>query len=86
MNKKDKKFILGFIFGVGFFLLMGQTHNLSSRYVDSNEVGRYQGFGTDFANRFLIDTQTGEMFWYDHRTNKGWIHEKNSDILFSNQK
>ena len=82
MIKKYNKFILGFIFGVTCFLLMGQTYNISSRYVDSNKIGRYQAFGTNHANRFLVDTQTGEMFWYDHRTNKGWIYEKNSDILF----
>ena len=45
-------------------------------------IGRFQGFGTDYANRFLIDTKTGQMFWYDHRTKKGWIYEKNSDALF----
>ena len=83
MIKKYNKFILGFISGVACFLLMGQTQNTSSRYLDSNEVGRYQAFGTDFTNRFLIDTQTGEMFWYDHRTNKGWIYEKNSNTLFN---
>ena len=80
--KKDNKFILGFVFGVACFLLMGQTYDLSSRYIDSNEIGRYQAFGRDYANRFLIDTKTGEMFWYDHRTHKGWIYEKNSDVLF----
>ena len=82
MRRKYDKFILGFAFGIACFLLMAQTQNISSRYVDSNEVGRYQAFGKDFANRFLVDTQTGEMFWYDHRTNKGWIYEKNSNTLF----
>ena len=54
MIKKYNKFILGFIFGVTCFLLMGQTYNISSRYVDSNEIGRYQAFGTNHANRFLV--------------------------------
>ncbi len=86
MIKKYNKFIFGFIFGAACFLFMAQTHNVSSRYVDSNEIGRYQAFGTDYTNRFLIDTQTGEMFSYDHRTNEGWIYEKNSDVLFYDKK
>ena len=80
--KKNNRLILGFILGIGCFFLMAQTYDLSSRYVNLDETGRYQGFGTDYANRFLIDTKTGQMFWYDHRTNKGWIYEKNSDALF----
>ena len=54
----------------------------STRYIKNDEIGRYQGFGTEYANRFIIDTKTGQMFWYDHRTSKGWIYEKNSDALF----
>ena len=80
--KKYNKFFFGFVFGIACFLLMGQTYDLSSRYIKNDDIGRYQGFGTDYANRFLIDTKTGQMFWYDHRTNKGWIYEKNSDALF----
>ncbi len=80
--KKYNQFGMGFIFAIMCFIFMGQTKDISSRYTFPDESGRYQGFGTDYANRFLIDTKTGQMFWYDHRTNKGWIHEKNSDVLF----
>ena len=80
--KKYNKLIVGFILGFGCFLLMAHTYDVSDQHINSNEIGRYQGFGTDYATRFLIDTKTGQMFWYDHRTNKGWIYEKNSDVLF----
>ncbi|MAV64943.1 MAG: hypothetical protein CBD97_02645 [Pelagibacteraceae bacterium TMED237] len=84
--KKNNQFILGLTFGFGLFLFMGQSYDLSSRYLKNDEVGRFQGFGRDHANRYLIDTKTGQMFWYDHRTSKGWIYEKNSDALFFEDK
>ena len=83
--KQYKGFLLGLFLGFGCFIFMGQTLDISSRYLDNTTVGRFQGFGTDYANRFLIDTATGQMFWYDHRTKKGWIYEKNSDALFFEQ-
>ena len=79
--KKYKGFLLGLFLGFTCFTFMGQTLDLSTQYID-NKIGRFQGFGSDYTNRFLIDTKTGQMFWYDHRTNKGWIYEKNSDALF----
>ena len=55
-----KSMLIGFLLATSVMLFMGAT--------SGNEVGRYQGYGTN-AGAFMLDTQTGEIYRYRLKMN-----------------
>tara|TARA_R100001015_G_C4632104_1_gene195231 strand:+ start:998 stop:1276 length:279 start_codon:yes stop_codon:yes gene_type:complete len=64
-----KNALLGFLMATCMFLMIGATNeepNVEERQIvvecEASENGRYQGFGDGAGYRYMIDTQTGELY------------------------
>lgn len=63
-----KSLLIGFLLATSVMLFMGATSN--------NENGRYQAFGYDTYDVFMINTKTGELFKYSqgNKTGNYWVN------------
>ena len=65
--KDIKSVMIGFLLATCMFLFIGATSNTGQ--------GKYQGFGTE-GGRFMLDTQTGQLYEMKGYTKRGAIWKK----------
>ena len=76
MKKNDLKSLL-----IGFLSCLVLILSLSFKIEgDNDKIGKYQAFGTD-KNKYMIDTETGVLYYQSVLKKKKWSRVSHKDIF-----
>ena len=75
-----KQYFIGFIIGACLIASVASAVMFMGAGESNSKIGKYQGFGDTHGGKYIIDTETGQLWFYNenewHLVTNTFIKEK----------